>query len=91
MSYSFTVRGLNKAEAIKKAAAELDVVVASQPVHAIDVEQAKATVATFVGMLVDDESRDVAVSVNGSIWNVEGNGVQSSGVSVNASLQPKAV
>lgn len=91
MSYSFVVRASNKAEANQKAVAQLDAIVASQPVHAHDVEQAKATVAAFVGMLVDDESRDVVVSVNGSIWYVEGAGVQSSGVGINASLQPKAV
>lgn len=65
MSYSFTIRAATKAEAKEKVAADFDKVVAAQPDHATDREQALSAATAFIDMLVDDETRDVVVSVNG--------------------------
>lgn len=88
MSYSFSVRGASKAEAIEKAHAELDKVVALQPVHAVDVAQAKATVTAFVGVLPDDEARDIGISCNGSVCSNAGK-TTSAGIGVTAYLADK--
>jgi hypothetical protein len=70
MSYSFTVRAANKAEAKEKVAAEMAKVVENQPVHAGDQEQAKAVAAAFIDLLPDDADKDVSISVHGSLgWN----------------------
>lgn len=89
MSYSFTIRAANKAEALAKIAAELDKVVASQPDHAADRDQALATATAFVGLLADDDTRDVVASVNG--WLNWANDVRFTGacVGVSATLSPR--
>lgn len=83
MSYSFGVRGATKVEALAMVVAELDKVVLSQPVHAADRDAAHAAAVAFVGMLVVDETRDVIVSVNGSVSSSEA-GISSGSVSVSA-------
>lgn len=65
MSYSFSVRAATKALALAAIALKLDEVVAQQPVHAADRQQAQDAANLFVGVLPEDESRDVAVSVSG--------------------------
>jgi|GEM_PF-882312 len=94
MSYSFNVRAASKAEAKVKVAAELDKVVASQPVHSADREQAMATAAAFIDMLADaGDNQDVAVSVNGWLsWTGEqpvDGGFSGACVGVSASLAAK--
>ena len=70
MSYSFTVRAASKAEAIGKVTEELAKVVVNQSMHAKDKDQAKMAAVNFINLLRDDATRDVAVSVSGSIsWN----------------------
>lgn len=89
MSYSFSVKGATKAEALEKVAAEMAKVVQNQPVHSNDEAHARAVATTFVGLLEDDATRDVTVSVNGLIW-VTGatttTGIRTVGVGVSASL-----
>jgi hypothetical protein len=70
MSYSFNFRVATKADARERAKVELAAVVASQPVHAQDSEAALATLDAFLGLLVDDDTRDIVVAVNGSVsWD----------------------
>lgn len=89
MSYSFSVRAATKAAALAKIVAELDKVVAAQPVHAADRPQAQAAAEAFVGLLPVDESRDVNVSVNGSI-SISDGAVVGSSIGVYASNISKA-
>ena len=91
MSYSFVARGATKSEVIEKIIAEFDIVVATQPIHAADRDQAQAAAQAFLDVLPSGvDERDFYVSVSGSVgWN--GNfGVDhvltSAGVSVSASL-----
>lgn len=67
MSYSFNFRSATKADAKTRLAAEFDRVVQSQPSHAVDRAQAQAAAEAFIGLLPDDEGRDVTVSVSGSV------------------------
>lgn len=72
MSYSFNIRAASKAAALLAIAAKLDDVVAQQACHQVDRAQVQQVVDVFVGMLPDDDSRDVNVSVAGYVsgsWN----------------------
>lgn len=88
MSYSFGVRGATKSEALEKVAAEMAKVVQNQPVHSEDEKLAQAAAAAFVGLLVDDLTQDVTVSMNGSIW-MSGTGIRSASVNVVAAIAAK--
>lgn len=72
MSYSFYVRAATKADVIAKVVAELDKVVANQPVHSADYAQAKASAEAFLGILPEaNDKQDFYVSVSGSVgWTV---------------------
>lgn len=71
MSYSFSVRAPNHAEAIAKVDDELAKVVETQPVHRADSVQAREAALAFVDVLPKPSSdQDVCISVNGSLgWN----------------------
>ena len=72
MSYSFNIRAASKAAALAAIAAKLDDVVKQHACHEVDRTQAQQTADLFVGMLPDDDSRDVNVSVSGYVsgtWN----------------------
>lgn len=88
MSYSFNVRAGTKAEAKALVASKLAEVVATQPSHERDQAQANAAAASFIDCLDDDDARDIAVTVNGSVgwsgaWGTD-HLVTSAGVSVSA-------
>lgn len=83
MSYSFIVRAVDKSEAAHQVAAELDKVVASQSIHKADRDQALAAAVAFIGILPDDDTKAVQVSVHGSVgWS----GDQESPTLTNASF-----
>lgn len=88
MSYSFSVRAATKAEAKEKVATELAKVVMQQPIHAVDQDQANAAATSFIDLLRDDETQDVMVSVNGSVY-IPTAGLQQASVSVSAGLATK--
>lgn len=88
MSYSFHIRAASKDEASKKVAEQLEKVATSQPIHAGDQEAAQAAANAFIGLVRDDDTQDIAVSVNGSCWSVEA-GFNSVGFGVTASLIAK--
>jgi glycosyltransferase A (GT-A) superfamily protein (DUF2064 family) len=94
MSYSFGIRAATKALAIAAVAAKLDEVVQSQPVHKADRAQAQAAAEGFVNVLKDDDTKDITVSVNGSVsWQNVGDDermqISSASVSVSAYLVPR--
>ncbi len=90
MSYSFSARGRTKEEAIAAVAAELDKVVAAQPIHAADRDQALATATAFVNVLPENGEKDVYVSVSGSVgWEgtyPDSHVIANASISANASL-----
>jgi len=69
MSYSFVVTGADKAAAKAAVAAELDKVIAGQPMHARDKEAAIANAGAVIDLLTDSppEGSIVHVSMNGSV------------------------
>lgn len=93
MSYSFNIRAATKAQALTDVALKFDEVVAMQACHARDKGAALAAASAMVGLLDDDESRDVVVGMSGYLsgqW--VGHDVASiscAAVSVNASLMSK--
>ena len=85
MSYSFNVKAPTKAEAEIKVRDELAKVCETQPVHTTDCDQAFEAASAFLKLLPDDSSRDVYVSVRGSIWKTD-DGVQQASVNVSVSF-----
>lgn len=89
MSYSFGVRAASKAEAKEQLVAKFDEVVATQPTHAADRQQAQAAAFAFVDALTEDAGKDVVVSVNGWVsWmgTLEAPEVVGAAVTVSANL-----
>lgn len=86
MSYSFTVKGATKNAVKALVILELDKVVVAQPVHAHDAQHAQVAAHTFIDLLADDATKDIVVSVNGSLgWQgLEMNIFTSANVSVSA-------
>lgn len=67
MSYSFGVRGTNKADALAKIAAGFDEIIAAQPCHVRDQLAVLATAAAYLDLLAEDETMDVSVTISGSV------------------------
>lgn len=65
MSYSFGFRAPSKAQAILDLPAHFDAATTNQTCHASDREQALAAGAAFIGVLADDDTKDVAVTISG--------------------------
>lgn len=91
MSYSFSVKARNRAEATAAVAAELDKVVTSQPIHTVDKEQALAAATAFISLFVNHDSEKVLlVNVSGSLsWSggpYPDHDLTGANVSVSASL-----
>lgn len=90
MSYSFTVTANDKVEALQKIEIEMGNVVRTQVAHKRDQAQALAVAKAFLGLLEDDKSKSVAVSMNGSLMGTwDGNDltrVNSASISVSAWL-----
>lgn len=72
MSYSFNVRAADKASARELVAAELAKVVASQPIHEHDIAQAQAAADAFIGLVGEVDGLEISVSVNGSVYTIDG-------------------
>ena len=72
MSYSINFRAASKADAKATVSAELDKVVAQQPVHAVDRAGAEAAAGAQIDLLNDDDSMDVSVSMSGSVGGTWG-------------------
>jgi hypothetical protein len=90
MSYSFSVRGATRLEVTRKIAAELDTVVASQPIHSADRSQALAAAEAFIAVLRDaSDQQDYSVSVSGTIGYTGNSVITSASVSVSVSLVAK--
>ena len=90
MSYSFNVRAATVALAMAAISTKLDEVVASQPVHEADKDQALAAAETFLALVPAKEDHDYSVSVNGSVITIDGVLTQASvGVNVGLIAVPK--
>lgn len=89
MSYSFSVKAAGKALAKAAVARELDKVVETQPVHAVDRQNAGAAADAFIDTLVDDPTMDIVVNMHGSVsWRAEGQ-FTAANVGVTAYLAPR--
>ena len=90
MSYSFSVRAASKAEAKTLVKEKFLQACASQACHERDKVQALAVADSFIDLLTDDDSKDVGVSMNGSLtgqWTgFDVTRIEGSSVSVNAYL-----
>lgn len=74
MSYSFTFRATTKHEARTHAREEFAKIVEFQPVHIQDQELALTALELYLGVLTEDDSRDIQVAMHGSIsyeWAAE--------------------
>lgn len=92
MSYSFSVRTKDKSSAIVAVHEELTRVVAAQPIHAKDSTEAAQAAEAMIGVLVNDDTQDVLVSVSGYLtWidSTDGERIYSANVSVSASLSKR--
>lgn len=67
MSYSVSVRAVDKDHALMEVRAKLNDVVVSQPVHENDVNQAHDAVASLLNLIGDAPDRDLSVSLAGSV------------------------
>ena len=84
MSYSFNVQAPTKAETEIKVRDKLVEVVEAQPIHKRDCDQAYNTAEAFIRQLTDDPTKDVHVSVNGSLSWTEGEVITWANISVTA-------
>ena len=92
MSYSFSVRGANRAEVLEKIGLELDKVKDAQPMHVHDRDQALAAAKAFIELLPDSlAGHEIQVSMHGSVgWRQghaeEPNLITGAGVGVSAHM-----
>lgn len=93
MSYSFSVRAANAAEAKAKVAAQFDTITAQQACHQADRDQAVAAAGAFIDCVAADPSKDLLVHVNGYLsgtWSGAGlTTISQASFSVTASLVAK--
>lgn len=75
MSYSFTAKAANKAEAKAAVQKAFDEQVAKhQPIHARDRDAVLANASAVIDQLTDDETKDVQVTCSGYLtWTGGGN------------------
>lgn len=91
MSYSFNVQASTKSAAKDAVAVKFDEVIATQPIHARDKTAALANANAVIDLLMDDDTREISVSVNGYVGWQEvlrddgSNPLQSASVSASAS------
>lgn len=90
MSYSFSVRGADKASVRASISAELDKVVAQQPIHAADRAQAEANANGVIDVIPEPSAgEEISATVNGYVqWRGVLNGEPPAtiiGANINAS------
>lgn len=88
MSYSFQLRAATKALAKLAVAEKLDEIAAQQKCHERDKAQAVAAAGAFIDLVDEDETREIAVNMNGSLSGTwEGSDVTAiSNAAVNVSV-----
>ena len=90
MSYSFGVRAANKAAAKQAVREKFDQVALQQTCHERDKAQAIAAADAFIDLVVDDDSKDVVVSMSGSLMGQWSDSdvvrIENAAVSVSAGL-----
>lgn len=92
MSYSVNATGATKEEATSNIVTELNTVALQQEIHKKDMDQAKAAVTAFIGVMAEpDDKHEIAVSVNGYLsWNTSDQAITSVGFGINAGYREKA-
>ena len=83
MSYSFSVKAATAKEALRAADKELANILQAQPIHEKDLGIATEQIYKLTCMLPEDDTRDVGISANGSVW-VDEKGLRSISVNVTA-------
>lgn len=74
MSFSFAVRGASIAAILPLAKAEMEKVVAAQPVHKFDATEVLETAQRYLRMASEpNEGSDIVLNVSGSVWFSDGN------------------
>ena len=91
MSYSFNVEAVTKDEAKAAIIAKFDEMMVGQPNHSHDREAAINNANAAIDLLIDDPSKRISVSMNGSIgWRLPGDDEKKEfigvGISVSAHL-----
>lgn len=71
MSYSFSIKAGNKADAIDAVVTQFDSIVIAQPTHEADKKAAIAAASAFIELLSEPKiNEEIRVSVNGSLgWD----------------------
>lgn len=67
MSYSFGLRAASKTALLALVAAKMDEIAAQQVCHERDKAPALAAAEAFVGQLTEDDTRDVSITMSGSL------------------------
>lgn len=95
MSYSFNVKAATKEEAKLQVAEKLAEVLKHCKEHVQDVKQAQAAADAFIDLLMDDPTKEVRVTMHGSLSWIYKEGVPTeeslitgSNINVNAHLAP---
>lgn len=92
MSYSLSIRAASKALAKQAVVDRFDAdVVAHQLIHKRDRDQAVAAAGAFIDLLEDDDTKDVTVSMHGSLSWADGERITGASISVGASLVVRPV
>lgn len=94
MSYSFSVKAATKVEAAEQAKAKMAEVVASQPIHSRDQDQAADAADKVMGVIADPtEGQAVNLYISGSLgWRGDQDNpeaITSASLSVSASITDK--
>lgn len=94
MSYSFSLKAASKAAAILAVGAKLDEIVAAQAVHSRDRAAILANAEAVIGLLADNDDKDVTVSCNGYLsWSsgtVDAPVINSASIACVANHAPRA-
>jgi hypothetical protein len=90
MSYSFSITGGNKAEAIANIDSELGKVISGQSIHAADRQQAMDAAEAFVNILKEPgEGEFISISMHGSLSWRDNDVFTGASVSVSAYISVK--
>lgn len=71
MSFSFSLRAATRSSILEHLSAQLDALVAAQPIHASDREVVEATTEAVLGLVPEADGRDYSVTVSGSIGTTD--------------------
>lgn len=86
MSYSISVKGGTKAEALHNVRMQFREILHGQPIHTKDHDQAVAAAEAMINVLADDDTKEVRVQISGSLsWQGDTGKERISSANVSAS------